>query len=125
LGVPTTGLLNRADAGAIKPFQLQDGARVYAATARDDEFIVGDAGGYIRAFDTTGMYRWQQFVGSSVGDIDLSADGRRLAVSTYAGFLSIFHLDAGRQHPHRIGNGNHLEERRWIFWRDERTPLIW
>jgi hypothetical protein len=72
--------------------------------------IVGDASGHIREFDTTGKYRWQQFVGSSVGGIDLSANGRRLAVSTYAGLLSIFHLDAGRQHPHQIGNGNHLEE---------------
>jgi hypothetical protein len=125
LGVATAGLRNRADARAAETFQLQDGARVYAAATRDNEFIVGDAGGYIRAFDTTGKYRWQQFIGSSVGDIDISADGRRLAVSTYAGFLSIFHLDAGRQHPHQIGNGNHLEERRWIFWRGELTPLIW
>jgi hypothetical protein len=115
LGVATTTLRNRASVRAVVPFQLEDGARVYAAAARNDEFIVGDASGYVRAFDTTGKYRWQQFIGSSIGDIDLSVDGRRLAVSTYAGFLSIFHLDAGRQHPYQIGNGYHLEERRWVF----------
>ena len=125
LGVETTTLRNQGNSTPVKPFQLQDGARVYAAAARNDEFIVGDASGYVSAFDTTGRYRWQQFIGSSVGDIDLSADGRRLAVSTYAGFLSIFHLDAGQQHPYQIGNGNHLEERRWIFWKGEPAPLIW
>jgi len=125
LGIATTGLRNGVDASDVEPFQLEDGARVYAAVARNDEFIIGDASGYVRAFDTTSKYRWQQFIGSSVGDIDLSADGRRLAVSTYAGFLSIFHLDAGQQHPYQIGNGNHLEERRWVFWKGERMPLIW
>ena len=30
------------------------------------------------------------------------------------GFLSIIRLDAGCQPPYQIGNGNHLEERRWI-----------
>jgi hypothetical protein len=125
VGIATAALRNRANASAQEPFQLQDGARVYAAVARNDEFIVGDASGYVRAFDTTGRYRWQQFIGSSVGDIDLSADGRHLAVSTYAGFLSIFRLDAGEQHPYQIGNGNHLEECRWIFWKGERAPLIW
>ncbi len=93
--------------------------------SRRDEFIIGDAAGYIRAFDTEGTYRWQHFIGSSIGDIDISADGLRLAVSTAAGFLSIIRLDAGCQAPHQIGNGNHLEERRWNFWKDEPAPLIW
>jgi hypothetical protein len=126
LGIATSALRNwQSMSGAPEPFRLEDGARVYAAAARNDEFIVGDASGYVRAFDKAGKYRWQQFVGSSIGDIDLSADGRRLAVSTYAGFLSIFRLDAGEQHPHQIGNGNHLEERRWVFWKGEPAPLIW
>jgi hypothetical protein len=125
VGVSTASLRNKPTGTSPEPFQLQDGARVYAAAARNDEFIVGDASGYVRAFDMTGKYRWQQFIGSSVEDIDLSADGRRMAVSTYAGFLSIFHLDAGQQHSYQVGNGNHLEERRWIFWKGERMPLIW
>lgn len=104
---------------------LEDGARVYAAVSRNDEFIIGDANGYIRAFGLDGKRRWEQFIGSSVGDIDISPDGKTLVVSTYAGFISIFQLDANTQAPHQIGNGNHLEKRRWIFWKNEKSPLIW
>jgi hypothetical protein len=71
-----------------------------------------------------GAYRWQHFIGSSVGSIDISADSKTLAVSTYAGFISIIRLNAGHQPSSQIGNGNHFEERRWIFWKDE-SPLIW
>jgi WD40 repeat protein len=104
---------------------LQDGSRVYAGASRGDEFIIGDASGYVRAFSTTGEARWQQFIGSSVGGMDLSADGKTIAVSTYAGFLAIFKLDAGIQARHQIGSGNHLETRRWILWKNESKPLIW
>lgn len=78
-----------------------------------------------RAFDLQGQGRWEQFIGSTVGDIVVSADGTPLVVSTYAGFISIFRLDAGKAASHQIGTGGHLEERRWIFWKNERTPLIW
>ena len=104
---------------------LEDGARVYAAVSRGDEFIIGDASGYVRAFDLQGNRRWEQFVGSSVGDIDVSPDGKTLVVSTYAGFISVIRLDAGESAPHQIGTGGHLEERRWIFWKNEPKPLIW
>jgi hypothetical protein len=125
VGVTTTGVRAASSSSRVEPFDLYDGARVYAAVSRRDEFIIGDAAGYLRAFSTDGAYRWQHFIGSSVGDIDISADGVRLAVSTAAGFLSIIRLDAGSQQPYQIGNGNHLEERRWIFWKGEPTPLIW
>ncbi len=36
---------------------LDESARVYAAVARDDEFIIGDARGYLRAFDLRGLPR--------------------------------------------------------------------
>ncbi|MEM6581628.1 MAG: hypothetical protein AAF699_10170 [Pseudomonadota bacterium] len=104
---------------------LQDGARVYAGVARQDEFIIGDASGYVRAFGADGNPRWQLFIGSTVGDIDISADGSTLAVSTYAGFLSIIKMDAGEQALHQIGTSQHMETRRWIFWRNEKSPLIW
>ena len=125
VGVTTTGVRVASSSLRVEPFELYDGARVYAAVSRRDEFIIGDAAGYIRAFSTDGTYRWQHFIGSSVGDIDISADGLKLLVSTAAGFLSIISLDAGRQPSYQIGNGNHLEERRWIFWKGEPAPLIW
>ncbi|MCG8403930.1 MAG: hypothetical protein MI923_01905 [Phycisphaerales bacterium] len=104
---------------------LHDNARVYAGVSRNDEFIVGDAYGYVRAFDTKGEARWQHFIGSTICAMDISPDGKTLVVATYAGFLSIIQLDAGKRAPYQIGTGNHVETRRWIFWKDEPRPLIW
>ncbi len=104
---------------------LEEGSRVYAGTCRNDEFIIGDANGYVRAFGTDGKPSWQLFIGSTVGDIDISDDGKVLVVSTYAGFISIIQMDAGKQAPHQIGNSEHMEIRRWLFWKNEERPLIW
>jgi WD40 repeat protein len=128
IGVPVSllpGLKTKAYEEDKRTPILEGGARVYAAASRGDEFVIGDASGYIRAFDLKGNRKWEQFIGSSVGDIDISPDGKTLVVSTFAGFLSIFQLDAGSQAPHQIGNGNHYETRRWIFWKNEKKPLIW
>jgi hypothetical protein len=104
---------------------VEDGARVYAAAHRGDEFIIGDANGYLRAFSHAGEMRWQHFLGSSFSAIDVSPDGKQLIASTYAGFVSIIALDAGRKAPYQIGTGEHLELRRWLFWKNEESPLIW
>ncbi len=104
---------------------LEENARVYAGTCRKDEFIIGDANGYVYAFSTHGEPLWRLFIGSSVGDIDVSDDGTTLVVSTYAGFLSITNMDAGKQALHQIGNSKHMETRRWVFWKNEQSPLIW
>jgi hypothetical protein len=128
LGVPTR-LLPGLKTEPYKPdrrvIALEYGSRVYAAVARGDEFIVGDANGYLRAFDVKGNFRWQHFIGSTVGDIDLSRDGRRLVVTTYAGFLCILDLDTGRADPFAIGTATHRETRRWLFWKAEPNPLVW
>ena len=128
IGVPTKLLPGLS----TKPYEdderipaLEDGARVYAGVSRNDEFIIGDAGGYVRAFSTTGQSRWQHFIGSSVGDIDISPDGKTLVVSTYAGFLCIIQLDTEKRSPYQIGHGNNREVRRWVFWKNEAKPLIW
>ena len=105
--------------------ELEGGARVYAAVSRGDEFIVGDASGYLRAFDTKGNFRWQMFIGSSVGDIDLDATGKRLVVSTYAGFVSMVDLDTGERPIFQIGTADHAERRRFLIWKNERKPIIW
>ncbi|MEP3479086.1 MAG: WD40 repeat domain-containing protein [Fuerstiella sp.] len=104
---------------------VQSGARVYAGVHRDGEFIVGDADGYLRAFTKTGEETWQHFIGSTIGDIDISKDGKTLVVSTYAGFISIIKLDAGERPEFQIGTGQHAEQRRWLFWKNEDRPLIW
>jgi hypothetical protein len=103
---------------------LQEGARVYAAVARKDEMIVGDAYGYVRAFDRQGTQRWQHFLGSTINALDLSPDGTRLAITSCAGFLSVLELDAAEPDAFAIGTSRHRETRRWLFWKGE-PPLRW
>lgn len=104
---------------------LEDGSRVYAAVSRGDEFIIGDANGYLRAFDLQGSFRWQHFIGSTICDLDISRDERRLVATTYAGFLCILDLDTADADPFVIGTATHRERRRWLFWKKEPKPLIW
>ena len=104
---------------------LEEGSRVYAGVHRGDEFIVGDANGYLRAFGEDGQARWQHFIGSTVDDMDVSADGKTLVATTCAGFISVIELDAGRRAPGQIGTGEHLERQRWLLWKDREQPLLW
>jgi hypothetical protein len=104
---------------------LQNGARVYAGVHRADEFIVGDAHGYLRAFGENGGARWQHFVGSTISAMDVSADGKTLVVATCAGFISFIRLDAGEAAPWQIGTGSHRELHRWLVWRGFDRPMLW
>ncbi|NBF10887.1 YncE family protein [Pseudomonas sp. Fl4BN1] len=103
---------------------LQDGARVYAAASRGDEFIIGDAHGYLRAFSETGEERWQHYVGSSFSAMDISPDGKTLVAATYAGIIVKIALDTKRP-DWQIGTGEHHETQRWLFWKDFAKPLQW
>lgn len=128
IGVPTSllpGLETEAYESDERLPVLDEMARVYAGVYRNDEYIIGDASGYLRAFDKEGNARWHHFLGSSVGDIDVSKDGKTLVCSTYAGFLSILKLDTGYSEDYEIGNGGHTETRRWLFWKGEPRPYIW
>jgi hypothetical protein len=104
---------------------LNSQARVYASAWRSGELILGDANGFVSAFDNKGEKRWDHFIGSSISAMDLSADGRRLIASTYAGLLVILDLDTGEGDPYRIGTSTHRERRRWLFWKNEKKPLAW
>ncbi|KTC41537.1 hypothetical protein AO265_26025 [Pseudomonas sp. ABAC61] len=103
---------------------LQQGARVYAAASRGDEFIIGDAYGYLRAFSDTGEERWQHYVGSTFSAMDISPDGKSLVAATYAGIIVRIELDRGRP-AWQIGTGEHHEVQRWLFWKDLAKPLLW
>ncbi|KAF1067436.1 MAG: hypothetical protein GAK45_01660 [Pseudomonas citronellolis] len=104
---------------------VEEGARVYAGIGVADTFILGDAYGYLRTVGLDGDLRWQHYIGSTLCDMDLSDDGRTLAVSTFAGYISLIELDAGRRQPYQIGTGEHFETRRWLFWKDEAQALAW
>lgn len=108
---------------------LQQGARVYCAahrqTADGGQYIIGDAHGYLRAFSEIGEDCWQQFIGSTVGAIDISADGQTLVAATSAGFIAIIDLKAAEPEAWQIGVGAHREVRRWVFWKEQAEPLRW
>lgn len=103
---------------------LQDGARLYAGVARQGEYIVGDAHGYLRAFGEDGTEHWQHYLGSTISAMDISAGGRTLVAASYAGFISVIALDSGRP-AWQIGTGNHTEVRRWLCWKGFEQPLAW
>ncbi|MBC8139892.1 MAG: WD40 repeat domain-containing protein [Armatimonadetes bacterium] len=107
---------------------IEDGARVYAGVARPGEFLLGDAYGYVRGCGITDGLRWRHYIGGTVSGMDISEDGKRLLVGTYAGILADIALDAATTpDPFTIGyGGNHLETRRYLFW-DKPTGemLVW
>lgn len=104
---------------------LEDGSRVYATACRGDELIVGDAHGYLRAVDWRGNIRWQYLIGSTIGAIDISVDGKQLVATTYAGFVCLIDLDTGEPDPFTFTTATHREKRRWLFWKSEKNPLAW
>lgn len=103
---------------------VQDGARVYAGVARDGEYIVGDAYGYLRAFGEEGKEHWQHYLGSTISAMDISADGQTLVAASHAGVISVIALDSGRP-EWQIGTGAHGEVRRWLFWKGWDKPMAW
>ena len=127
IGVPTNLFGDYAsEAYELDPkhIELDNQARVYAATSSKDLFITGDAHGYIRGFDRTGKTAFRIHLGSSIGDIDISKDEKTLVVSTYAGFVALYDLEATAKAPHQIGVGDVLELCRWVFWKNT-DPFLW
>lgn len=102
---------------------IDEEMRVYAGTATEDYYILGDAYGYIKAFDKKGNKLWRHFLGSTISGMTLSDDGKTLWVGAHSGILHQLTLDQGRRDTHTIGNANHYEEFRLLIWKDE--PRIW
>ncbi len=93
--------------------------RIYASVWTQAGPIVGNAWGWLRAFDPQGKPRWEHHIGSTIQSMDLLPDGRQLAVGTAAGFVHLIELDTGERQPLHIGDSTNRECRRWILWRDE------
>lgn len=99
--------------------------RVYAAVATSQYYIFGDAAGNIQAFNTKGEKSWHYFIGSTITGMALSDDEATLWVASCSGMIHKLQLNRGRRDDHIIGNGNHYEEFRVIFWKNEPQPLVW
>lgn len=122
VGAPLTDLrgleLNAHDEDARLRF-VQGDMRVYASDWIGDAFAFGEAGGYVRAVTPDGDERWRHVVGSTVGGIALSPDGRTLAIATAAGFLSLVDTRPEAPDPTSIGTAGFAERLRYVTWRGE------
>ncbi len=106
---------------------IDDDARVYAGVGRGDAFLLGDAYGYVRGCGIEDGLRWRHFIGGTVAGMDISADGKRLVVGTFAGVLADITLDAAEMpDPFVVGYGaSYRETRRYLFWGEPDEMLVW
>lgn len=124
ISIPTAGLA-LTSASIANPTIIDKSCRVYAAVATAEQYIFGDAAGHIHAYDKEGKKCWHYFVGSTITSMTLSEDEKTLWVGSCSGMIHKLRLYAGQRDNHIIGNGNHYEEFRVIFWKNEPQPLVW
>ncbi|MGG5210863.1 hypothetical protein ACQWU4_18235 [Chryseobacterium sp. MIQD13] len=104
---------------------IDEEMRVYMGTATKNYYILGDAYGYIKAFDRNGKRLWRHFLGSTISGMALSDDEETLWVAAYSGILHKLKLGKGHRDTHTIGNGNHYEEFRLLIWKNESQIWKW
>ncbi|WP_196889471.1 hypothetical protein [Aureivirga sp. CE67] len=103
---------------------IDEDMRVYVGLTTKDLYILGDAYGYIKAFNQQGECIWRHFLGSTISGITISDDEKTLWVGSCTGMVHKLKLGKGLRDNHTIGNGNHYEDFRLILWKDE-PKLIW
>lgn len=104
---------------------IEPAGRIYASAPVTGGLVLGDAYGYLRAVDSDGTLLWKQHVGSTINAMATSADGRLLAVGSYSGTVHLLDLASTGLNPEQVGLRGHREVRRWLFWKQEATPLAW
>ncbi len=103
---------------------IDDGMRVYVGLTTKDLYILGDAYGYVKAFNQLGECIWRHFLGSTLCGLAISDDEKTLWVGSCTGMVHKLQLGQGHRDNHTIGNGNHYEEFRLILWKDE-PIMMW
>ncbi|KRG63523.1 hypothetical protein ABB26_11370 [Stenotrophomonas humi] len=104
---------------------VDPGGRIYASAPVAGGLVLGDAYGYLRAVDATGTLLWKQHVGSTLSAMATSADGRMLAVGSFSGTVHLIDLHSAEANPEQVGARAHREVCRWLFWKQEASPLAW
>jgi hypothetical protein len=104
---------------------IDDGMRVYVGITTSEYYILGDAYGYIKAFNKQGKCIWRHFLGSTIGGLAISDDEKTLWIGSCTGIIHKLRLGKGHRDTHTIGNGNHFEEFRLILWKGEEKELWW
>ena len=98
---------------------------MYASAPAGDALVLGDARGYLWARTPDGKLAFKQHVGGTVCSMTASADGRWLAVGTYAGVVHLIDLHDTQPNPEQIGVRARREARRWLLWKQAAQPLAW
>jgi hypothetical protein len=104
---------------------IDEQSRIYEGVSTSRYYILGDARGYIIAFDTTGKKIWQHFLGSTVSGMAVSEDESTLYVGCYSGILHKLIIGKVKRDNHTIGTSDLYEEFRLILWKDEEKALRW
>jgi hypothetical protein len=111
--------------------QLNPYLRVYASTWLPADAIGVEPGGFVLCglgFATCvtpeGRVVFEQYFGSSASAVDYCPRTRRMIISSYAGFLHVYDIDALELHGRAIGFNPRRELYRWILWKDCR-PMRW
>jgi hypothetical protein len=128
IGIPTNGihaLQTEAYTDNYKHTVIDKSSRIYTAVATSAYYIFGDAAGYLKAIDKEGKMLWYYFLGDTIISMTLSDDEKTLWVASCSGMIHMLQLNAGQRDTHIIGNGNHYEAFRIIFWKNEPHHLIW
>ncbi|WP_405415287.1 hypothetical protein [Maribacter sp. Asnod1-A12] len=103
---------------------IDEDMRVYIGLTTKDLYILGDAYGYIKAFNKNGECIWRHFLGSTIGGLAISDDDKILWVGSCTGMVHKLKLGEGHRDNHTLGNGNHYEEFRLIVWKGE-PIMMW
>nr|WP_315026295.1 hypothetical protein [uncultured Chryseobacterium sp.] len=104
---------------------IDEEIRVYAGVATKDYYILGDAHGYIKAFDKKGNRLWKHFLGSTISGMTISDDEQTLWVGAHSGILHKLKLGKGLRDTHTIGDSKHYEEFRLLIWKEESQIWKW
>jgi len=128
IGVPTTDIQKLQTDAYTENYShtvIDKNCRMYTAIATAGYYIFGDAAGFIKAIDKDGKNLWNYFLGDTIISLAISDDEKTLWVASCSGMIHTLTLNAGQRDNHSVGNGNHYEEFRVIFWKNELQPLIW
>ncbi len=99
-------------------------AWVYAVASTRFGYLLGDRSGYVWALDFDGDQQWYAFLGSTLTAMDITPDGSRLLVGSYAGMVIELDLTANTSDPRLLTNGPVADVGRWLFWQGH-DPMIW
>ncbi len=120
--------VDRLAAGKPKHAQpLDRRAWVHSGASWGDRFLLGDRSGYVWAKKPgDDESTWYLFVGSTLTALDVSQDGKKLLIGSYAGYVIELDLGPPGQAPDEtlLTNGPVKETARWVFWQGH-APMIW